>query len=146
MWQSVGACGRESGLVHGRRHAAGVGTCGRVWRHVAGCGDMWHGWWQDVGHVAGVWICNKGSGLVHGWRDVAGVGTCGRVWGHAIYPRALPHTPTLGPDPPHVPKPKVKKLLEELHERLCSSPQVLVQLSTSARGELHNQFAQPVCT
>ena len=20
-----------------------------VWRHVTGCGDMWHGWWQGVG-------------------------------------------------------------------------------------------------
>ena len=35
--------------MHGLRHAAGVGTCGRVWRHVTGCGDMWHGWWQGVG-------------------------------------------------------------------------------------------------
>ena len=59
MWQGVGTCHmgggrvkghvvgvwirhRESGLVHGRRHVAGVGTCGRVWGHVAGCGDMWH--------------------------------------------------------------------------------------------------------
>ena len=40
---------RGSGLVHGRRDVAGVGTCGREWRHVAGCGDMWHGWWQGVG-------------------------------------------------------------------------------------------------
>ena len=52
MWQGVGTCRmggsrvwghvagvwichRGSGLVHGRRHAAGVGTCGRVWGHVA---------------------------------------------------------------------------------------------------------------
>ena len=35
--------------MHGRRHAAGVGMCGRVQGHVAGCGDMWHGWWQGVG-------------------------------------------------------------------------------------------------
>ena len=35
--------------MHGQRHAAGVGTCGRVWGHVAGCGDMSHGWWQGVG-------------------------------------------------------------------------------------------------
>ena len=57
MWQCVGTCHmgggrvwgnvagvwihhRGSGLVHGRRHVAGVGTCGRVWRHVVGCGGM----------------------------------------------------------------------------------------------------------
>ena len=27
----------------------GPGVCGRMLRHVAGCGDMWHGWWQGVG-------------------------------------------------------------------------------------------------
>ena len=46
-WQGVGACGwirnRGSGLVHGRRDVAGMGTCGRVWGHVVGCGDMSHG-------------------------------------------------------------------------------------------------------
>ena len=55
-----------------------------------------------------------------------GVGTCGRVWGHATYPQPLA-------PPPHVPKPKVKKLLEELHKHSCSPPGALVQLSTSAR-------------
>ena len=28
---------------------AGVGTCGRVWGHVVGCGGMWQGRWQVVG-------------------------------------------------------------------------------------------------
>ena len=36
----VWICHRGSGLVHGRRHVAGVGTCGRVWGHVAGCGAL----------------------------------------------------------------------------------------------------------
>ena len=49
MWQGVGACGRGVRPLHGRRHAAGLGTCGRVSRHVTGSGDMWHGWWQGVG-------------------------------------------------------------------------------------------------
>ena len=40
---------RGSDLVHQRRDVAGVGICGRVWGHVAGCGDMWHGWWPGVG-------------------------------------------------------------------------------------------------
>ena len=62
MWQGVGACGRGSGLVDGQKHATGVGKCGRVWRHVVGCGDMYHG----------VWICHRGSGLVHGRRHVPG--------------------------------------------------------------------------
>ena len=65
MWQGVGTCRmggggvwghvagvwihhRGSGLVHGWRHVPGVGTYGRVWGHVTGCGDMLHGWWQDV--------------------------------------------------------------------------------------------------
>ena len=57
---------------------AGLGACGRVWSHVAGCRGMWQRWW----HVAGIGVCGRGSGIWHGWGHVAGVGTCGRVWGH----------------------------------------------------------------
>ena len=73
----------------------------------------------------------------------------------ATCPHTLPHTPgpchippTLGPTP-HVPKPKVKKTLEELHEHSCSSPRALMQLSTSARAALHQhswRAAWAVCT
>ena len=38
----------------------GVGTCGRTWGHVAGCGGMWHG-----------------------------VVACGRVWGHVVGGRGM---------------------------------------------------------
>ena len=38
----------------------GLGTCGRVWGHVVGCGSMWQGWWQGVG------ACGKGGGYVVG--------------------------------------------------------------------------------
>ena len=64
VWGRVAAvdvCGRGSAVVYRWRHAAGVGTCGRVWGHVAGCGGMWHGWWQGVGHVAGVWVYGRGQ-------------------------------------------------------------------------------------
>ena len=36
---------------------AGYGACGRVWGHVAGCGGMWHRWWQ------GVRACGRGRGM-----------------------------------------------------------------------------------
>ena len=89
MWQGVGTCsigggrvwghvtgvwvhGRGSGLVNGRRHVAGVGICGRVWGHVAGCGDMWHRWWQGVG------ACGRGLGTWKGVRPSEWTETCGR--------------------------------------------------------------------
>ena len=37
---------------------AEVGTCGRVWGHVVGCGGMWQVWWQGVeayGRGGGMW-------------------------------------------------------------------------------------------
>ena len=38
----------------------GVGACGRVWGHMAGCGDMWQGWSQGVG------ACGRGWGIWSG--------------------------------------------------------------------------------
>ena len=75
MWQLVGACGRGGGRVWG--HVAEVGVCGRVsglqhgWRHMAGMGTYGRVWdmWQGVG------ACGRGGGRV--WGHVAGVG-CGR--------------------------------------------------------------------
>ena len=37
----VVTCGRASGLWHRWGHVVGVGTYGRLWGHVAGCGDIW---------------------------------------------------------------------------------------------------------
>ena len=38
---AVVTCGRGSGLWHRWGHVARVGTYGRVWGHVVGCGYMW---------------------------------------------------------------------------------------------------------
>ena len=35
----------------------GVGACGRVSGHVAGCGGIWQGCWQGVG------VCGRGWGI-----------------------------------------------------------------------------------
>ena len=39
---------------HGWGHVAEVGTCGRVWGHVAGCGGMWQGV-EVYGRGGGMW-------------------------------------------------------------------------------------------
>ena len=96
---------RASGIIHGWRDVAGVGTCGRVWEHVAGCGDMWHGWWQ------GVRACGRGldmstpralveccsyvqtamcklvvqAGRANWSCKLVGVEACDRVWGHVAW-------------------------------------------------------------
>ena len=56
----VGVCGRVSGLWHGLGHVARVGTCCRVWGHVAGCGSMWQGWWQGVRACGRGGVCGRG--------------------------------------------------------------------------------------
>ena len=61
---------------------AGLGACGRVLGHVAGCGSMWQRWWQGVG------ACHRGRGKRYGvrptaWMETYGRGaSCGMVWGH----------------------------------------------------------------
>ena len=63
---AVDVWGRGSAIVYRWRHAAGVGTCGKVWGHVAwvvaGCGGMW-----------------QGSGYMVGVRLMVWMGTCDRV-------------------------------------------------------------------
>ena len=70
---------------------AGLGTCCRVWGHVAGGGGMWQGvgsygrGHKDYGYMVGgrVGTCGRGWGRVAGcggmWQWVV---ACGRVWAH----------------------------------------------------------------
>ena len=62
MWHSVGHVVGGGAMSQGLRNMAGVrggdmlqglGTCGRVWGHVAGGGSMWHG----------VGSCGRGGGM-----------------------------------------------------------------------------------
>ena len=59
-----------------------VGTYGRVWGHVVGCGACGRGGGRVWGHVT------RGGGMWYGVRPIAWTGTCGRggpcgmVWGH----------------------------------------------------------------
>ena len=56
---------------------AGVGTCGRVWRHVAGYGGRWQGvgaYGKGKGHVTRVGVYGRGRGGDM-WQQV---GVCGR--------------------------------------------------------------------
>ena len=71
-----------------QRIGARVGACGRVGRHVAGCGGMWQGLMYVVGHQA----YGIDRDMWQGWGHVVGsedmwqvVEACsrggGRVWG-----------------------------------------------------------------
>ena len=63
----------------------GVGACGRVWGHIAGCGVMWQGvgaCGRVWGHVAGVMYVVGGQAYGMDGDMWQGVGTCGRAWRH----------------------------------------------------------------
>ena len=76
MWQGVGSCGRVWGHVAGGGGLSqGIGAYGRgrggdMWQglgHVAGCGDMWQG----------VMACGRVSTHLVGCRGIwHGVGAC----------------------------------------------------------------------
>ena len=44
---------------------AGMGEYDRLLGHLAGCGDMFQGWWQGMGECGrgGVGVYGRGSGL-----------------------------------------------------------------------------------
>ena len=73
----VNVCGRGSGLWQRQGYMAGVGTCGRVWVHVAGVGACGRGGGRVWGHVAGVGVCGRGSGLSMD-------GDMWQRWGHVV--------------------------------------------------------------
>ena len=66
----------------------GLGTCGRVWGHVAGGGSMWQGmeaYGRGWRHMEGLWAYGRGRD-----RDMwQGEGTCSRVWGHVTGGRGM---------------------------------------------------------